>query len=153
MNKAIIILSYNHQEQTQQCLRSFTDYLNLSRHLPEQTEKNWPLILIHNGSRPEIVAKLKLDWQGVDHLVLPENTGYTGGMNAGLNYAFSKYDVVVATTNDTLVRQLPTSLPAGIGVPVMYRRTTAIIDSCGGTLNLWNGRLRHLRSPKEFYAR
>lgn len=48
------------------------------------------IILVHNGSHQDLVHKLKLGFPNVHHVVLQDNAGYSGGMNAGFEYFLSQ---------------------------------------------------------------
>lgn len=144
---AIAILSYNHPELTAKCVDKV---LNL--------RTSHPVLLIHNGSEPRWVDRLRVQHPEIEHLILPENLGFTGGANLGLAQLFKQYPWVLFLTNDTQLQSLPAPpQQAGLYAPKIYGRKPGIIDSLGGAVNLTSAVLRHLKtseinlSRKEFF--
>jgi GT2 family glycosyltransferase len=105
MRISIVVLSYGAPDLALECLESI-----------EKTDQRSivELILVDNGSTPHQKSDLqeRLHAKGirVNHFVdLPENLGFSRGMNAGI--AFATGDLVIALNSDTVVgRQLPTIL-------------------------------------------
>lgn len=151
MQFATVILSYNHPEITKRCLQSV-----LQQRSAEQ------VYLVHNGSTLQNRNLLQTEFPQVQHLTLPENRGFTGGTNFGLLKAFEKSEWVLFITNDCQLISIG-GLPEqpGLYAPLIHKRNSERVDSLGGELNLWNGRLRHrfghlesltLKNGKEFYV-
>lgn len=72
-----VVLTWNDTELTTNCLRSVfeSDYPNLR------------VVLVDNGSTPPCGPQLKDAFPGVELLQLPENLGFSGGANRGLERA------------------------------------------------------------------
>ena len=105
MRISIVVLSYGAPDLALECLESI-----------EKTDQRSiiELILVDNGSTPrqksDLQERLRAKGIRADHFVdLPENVGFSRGMNAGI--ALATGDLVLALNSDTLVgRQLPTLL-------------------------------------------
>ncbi len=83
----VIVLNWNMPEATRRCLQAFK----------RQDYPKMRMLLVDNGSEKP------LEMDGVETLNLPENRGYTGGNNAGLQKALSTdTDAVVIVNNDTV---------------------------------------------------
>lgn len=134
MGKCIVILSFNHPELTSRTVQSSLQF-------------NLPIILIHNGSLSKNVQILKERFPQIDHYVMNENKGYTGGVNCGLGYAFKKYEWVLFLTNDTelIAYDFDRSEPAFLA-PLIYFRKLERIDSMGGIFTPYKAKLRHIKS-------
>ncbi len=143
----IVILSYNHPELTKKTVDSV-----LALGFPPSKT-----ILVHNGSDPKNVNILKNAFSEIDHISMPENKGYTGGANFGLNHGFSKNDAILFLTNDTEVLQLPETFPDKLDVfsVLISKRNSSTVDSVYGEVNLRTGSLIHVREladskPKDY---
>lgn len=135
MNLGYVVLSYNHPNLTARTLQSL-----IKQGLSNKT------LLVHNGSREEVVESLQQQFPEIQHLVIPENRGFSGGANAGLKSAFKLYPWVFFLTNDCVYIEgasLPTQ--SGLYAPLIFRRKISMVDSLGGTVNLLKAQLRHLR--------
>ncbi len=129
----VVVLTYNHYEDTQECLKSVfsVDYDNFS------------VVLVDNGSTdgtPDLVAK---EFPQVHIIPLDQNLGVPAGYNVGFQYALNKgADYVLMLNNDTilaedLISQLVTAGEAdaqsGILMPlVLYHGTNDTVWSSGG---------------------
>lgn len=140
------ILSYNHPEITAKCVKSV---LRLS-------SKN--IVLVHNGSRPENVELLQKQFPQIQHFVMVENRGFSGGANAALFAAFRQSPWCLFITNDCELLRLPDmtkthlfNKPAFIAPRIHYRRFGRI-DSIGGQVFTSTGHLRHLKTAEEFFS-
>lgn len=138
---ACALLSYNHPGITEKCVESILQHTKS------------PLFLFHNGSEPKNVKYLQLRFPHLAHLVEYENRGFSGGANSLLERAFQEAAWVLFLTNDTvLIETLPDTLcenlPPGLYAPLIYRRSSGRVDSCGGVLNLSTWTLSHLNDPK-----
>jgi GT2 family glycosyltransferase len=131
----VSLLSFNHPQHTTNCLQS------ILKHVPATQ-----VTLIHNGSRPQVVNQLQLAFPNIHHHVLPENRGFTGGANAALEQAFLHSNWCFFITNDCLLESAPLA-PAkpGLWAPLIWRRKTDQLDSCGGQFSPLTGKLRHFR--------
>lgn len=129
------ILSFNHPQLTAKCVRSVLENV-----APQN------IILTHNGSREENIKTLMEEFPKIDHLVLNENRGYSGGANATLQYAFQKSRWLLFLTNDCQLLNSP-AIPhsPGLHAPLIYRRRAGKVDSLGGLFHPLRGRLEHIR--------
>lgn len=75
---AAVLLNWNGEDDTRQCVRALQ-----SADPPPQ----W-IVVIDNGSAPASVAAIR-QLQGVQLVELPENRGFSGGVNAGMEFAWS----------------------------------------------------------------
>jgi len=136
----ICILSYNHPEVTSRAVRSALQHFDRP-------------VLIHNGSLPAHVDQLRQRFPKVQHVVIPQNMGYSGGVNRGLKEVFKISDWTIFLSNDCELISLP-RIPArpGIIVPKIFRRHLQTIDSVAGGFLPSQGKLRHFRSVSEFQS-
>jgi GT2 family glycosyltransferase len=88
---SVIILNWNGKKFLQECLDS----------LGAQTYRDFEAILVDNGSTDGSVDFVRESFPWVRLVVLPENTGFAGGNNRGLEAAGGEF--VVALNNDTRV--------------------------------------------------
>lgn len=153
----IVILSFNHHQLTSECVTSVLAYT-----------PDVPLFLVHNGSDPRQVDTLLKKFSGtllsnqdkkeeviknnIYHLILSNNSGFSGGANQGLTLAFKYCHWVLFLTNDTLLKQLPANLPdqPGLYTPLIIVKRNNKIDSLGGYLQPGKGHLSHLKTASEF---
>ncbi|MEI7973502.1 MAG: hypothetical protein WCH11_03960 [Bdellovibrio sp.] len=139
---ACALLSYNHPGITEKCIASLLRHTNSS------------LFLSHSGTEPKNVTYLQQKCPQLEHLVESEKRGFSGGANSLLERAFQEAPWVLFLTNDTeLLEPVPAKLFENLGpglyAPLLYRRSSGRVDSCGGVLNLRTWSLRHLNDPKE----
>ncbi len=140
-----VLLSYNHPELTRQSLASLFDHFSFEQ-----------IILVHNGSEKVHSESLISDFTKIEHLLMPENKGFSGGCNFGLQHAFQTTSWVYFFTNDTACIQLPNKLPKpGFYAPLIYRATHYYkedrkIDSIGGYFIPKEKKLVHAKSKEEF---
>jgi GT2 family glycosyltransferase len=146
-----VILSYNHPQFTERCVRSTLPF----------TTNPAQVTLIHNGSSTETVEKLKSQFPSVLHHISPENKGYSGGVNQGLKIGFAKNDWVCFLTNDCELKSLPLGLAinaelkseSGLELflaPHIYFKNSGKTDSTGGFFWPSQGKLAHSKSIQEF---
>jgi GT2 family glycosyltransferase len=88
---SIIILNWNGQEFIESCLRSVL----------HSSYKNFEIIVVDNGSTDASFKILETYLKNIQIVYNPENKGFAGGMNAGINRASGKY--VVTLNNDVIV--------------------------------------------------
>lgn len=90
---AIVILNYNGLEDTEKCLSS----------LSKQTAKNFISIVVDNASH-ESPHKLEVLYPEIVLIRRESNGGWTGGNNAGIDYALKQgCELVILLNNDTVV--------------------------------------------------
>lgn len=92
----IIILNYNGARDTLACLSSLRaiDY------------PAYEIVVVDNASDDvqELVATMQKDFLGVKIIALPQNRGFSGGCNVGIEYALVRQsDYVLLLNNDTTV--------------------------------------------------
>lgn len=86
-----VVLSYNRRELTVACLRSLA------------TVPDVRVLLVDNASADGTVEAVRKGLPGVEVLALPENRGYGGGMNAGVERLLAEgAEYVLLLNNDTL---------------------------------------------------
>jgi len=94
----IITLNWNGKSFLKKCLDSIQKWTK---------NVNYRLILVDNGSTDKSQSFIKKKYKWVDLLELKENTGFSGGNNIGIEYAFKKYnpDYYYLLSNDTWVEK------------------------------------------------
>ena len=96
---SIIIVNWNGYEVTKECLLSLS-YIKY---------QNYNVILVDNGSTDGSVENIQREFQDskITLLRLARNTGFTGGNNAGIEYASKYYkpDYFLLLNNDTIVQE------------------------------------------------
>lgn len=156
MGISVVVLSYNHPEITARCLSSLLNsQLNSQPHaqLSPQTAAATPIsiILVHNGSlaqhRKTLEDKFPTATTGVRHLILERNLGFSGGANAGLRAALSESQWCLFLSNDTRIENFggPPNEP-GLWAPLIWKRETLQMDSCGAEIDFRHARLTHTRT-------
>lgn len=127
---SIIIVNFNGSRLLKDCFDS----------LRAQTYRDFEVIFVDNGSRDDSIAQARLLFPEVRIIELKENTGFTGGNNAGFEAARGKYIVLI--NNDTecapdFLKELAAAADAhpraGMFAPKIlnyFERDT--IDSVGG---------------------
>lgn len=94
---AIIILNYNGEKDTIECIESIAKLSNVNCK---------PLVIIvDNGSKKEFkFQNLKLEQSKVKTIRTEKNLGFTGGNNLGIKYALNqKSDYIMILNNDTIL--------------------------------------------------
>lgn len=142
---AIIILNWNGLDNTEKCLDSLLEIKNV----------NYNVIVIDNGSNNNEAEKLKKKFGSkIEVHPLPENIGFTGGMNYGIETAKKfKPEYYLLLNNDTTVDknflkniiQTASSDPSiGVVSPMIYNyfHRNEIIFS-GGYVNWLFGKTFH----------
>ncbi len=134
-------MSFNHPHLTAKCLDSILDHF-----------KETKVFLIHNGSDEKNINYLKDKYPLIQHIIISENKGFTGGANLGLKYVFQEFEWVYFYTNDVLTHAVPMQVPVekGLFAPVIYRRKIEKIDSIGGVFYPWLKKIYHCKSIQEF---
>lgn len=136
----IAVLSYNHPQITERCIRSVLKYRS-------------SLILVHNGSRPENIIHLRSLFPNIHHEIIASNCGYSGGANQAIKVALARSGRVLFLTNDCeLVNEPVAPEVDGLVATLVYRRRIGDVDSIGALLNLKTGVPQHLRLISELPA-
>ena len=87
----VVIPNYNGKIFIRECLSS----------LLRQTEEEYEIIVVDNGSTDESLVILKEEFPKIKTILLNENTGFSHAVNVGIKEANSKY--VLLLNNDTVV--------------------------------------------------
>lgn len=126
----VVIPNWNGADMIAECLQS----------LETQTCKH-QVVVVDNGSVDESVSIIEAQFPDVHLIRLPENTGFSGGVNNGITYALSKEaDAIALFNNDAVadknwLKQLVTSMEtqpeAGIVTCKLLRDDKKHFDSTG----------------------
>lgn len=136
MDCSIIIPSYNGRNVLEPCLRALFEQTSTA---PMDRE----ILVVDNGSTDDTKLMLAEAYPAVQIIALPKNTGFTGGIAAGVSQA--RGDVLVFLNNDTrpdftwldaLLAPLTDPKIAATG-SVMLDAEEEKIDFGGGTANLF----------------
>lgn len=94
---------------------------------------------------------LREQFPHIQHVILQENRGYAGGVNAGLRAAFEHSDWAILLTNDSSLKTLP-ELPQYpcIVAPRILCKNSLRVDSLGGRFIPERATLQHCKTPEEF---
>jgi len=138
----VIILTFNQEELTLRCLRSFKDV----------TYPCVETVVVDNDSKDDTEISIKREFPKIHFIKSPVNKGVAGGRNLGIQYVENRfdYDYLLIIDNDTvvekdfidlLVQKLESDQTAGIATPKIYRLDEKnVIDEVGGTLvNFFTG--------------
>lgn len=139
---AVVVLSFNHPELTQKCVKSVIK-LGIES-----------VFLVHNGSEVKNFNYLTRQFPQVRHIPLIKNQGFSGGANHGLHEAFKHFKQVLFLTNDTELVSLglPPKQKGLFSIKLLKRKSDEKIDSVLGVIDTKNGSLKHLKSDKEVSA-
>lgn len=140
MSISIVILSYNHPEITERCL------LSVLKLVPTDFDKK-NIILVHNGSVEKFRDFLTSKYSEIDHVVLNNNKGFSGGANIGLEYGLNKNNVALFLSNDCELLNWPKEIKCdGIIAPKIFSRKLSQVDSVGAIVDLTKGKPIHLKT-------
>ncbi len=128
---AIVVVNFNGTDDTHKCLRS----------LRELDYPNVEVVLVDNGSKPQVGAEFAAAYPWVRVIQNPVNGGWAGGNNVGVRDALARgAEYFVLLNNDTvvapnLVTRLLAGMSAGYGVvgPVVYwmdEPDVVMMDGC-----------------------
>jgi GT2 family glycosyltransferase len=141
---AIIVLSWNQQAVTLECLAS----------LSHVTYPRYELLLVDNASTDGTPEAVRRAFPGAEVLALPENRLFAGGNNKGIRHALGRgADMVLLLNNDTEVapdflghlvdRALSTPRCGMVSPKILYHGDPRRIWYAGGEVSFWTGTLRH----------
>ena len=139
-NVAIILVNWNSFPLTADCIRS----------IDEIAYEDFDIIVVDNGSSDQSVSLLKVAFPYLILIESPENLGFTGGNNLGMQYAIEKnYKYQLLLNNDTFVKpdfleilvsymdEHPTT---GLIQPLIYfNHNRSIVWNGGSYYNPWLG--------------
>jgi GT2 family glycosyltransferase len=130
------LLSYNHPEHT---LRAAQSLLKM-----KMFEKYY---LIHNGSQEKHIRCLQDQLPSFEHILMPENKGYSGGMNRAFEILCSTDGWGFFLTNDCTLEFLEgPPKTKGFWAPTIFFRKMGRIDSLGGSFFPQKGLLAHRKA-------
>lgn len=105
------------------------------------------VVVVDNGSTDESVSIIKKRFPSVHLICLPQNTGFSGGVNAGISYALEqKADTVALLNNDAVVdknwlaelsQTLDDKPEVGIVTCKLMRDDHKHFDSTGDCYSIW----------------
>ena len=120
----IVILNFNGIEDTLECLDS----------LCGQTYQDVVMQVIDNGSKSDDLGRISNRFPNVEIIALPDNRGWAGGNNVGMQQALDRgFDYVCLLNNDTVLD--PTAIEellvaaAFIDQPCLLHPTIAYFDA------------------------
>lgn len=138
---ALILVNWNSFECTRDCIDSL-------RAMPYQ---DYDIILVDNNSQDGSGEELSRAYPEVIYISLPENRGFTGGNNAGINYSLNhNYKYSLLLNNDTFVEPdfleilasyLSDNPGAGAIQPKIYfNHDRKLLWNGGSWFNPWTGK-------------
>lgn len=144
----VAVLAYNSPETTAATLRS----------LRRQTCPDFQLLLIDNASDEHSIERAAREVLGLEFRRLPENRGYTGGVNFALDLARDEgFDCLLLATHDVevepraleyLLETAAAHRDAGVVGGVEFNvRTGRERASAGGVYSKWFSRLKWESAP------
>jgi len=95
-NVSVVILNWEGLELLKKCIPSV---IKATQNYPENCE----IIVVDNGSKDKSIDYLRSTFPQVRVISLPENLGFSGGMNRGIKE--SKNRIVIGLNNDTIVKE------------------------------------------------
>lgn len=148
MEIVVVIPNWNGSDMIAQCLRSVL----------AQTQKT-DIVVVDNGSVDASIAIIEKDFPSVHLIKLPINTGFSGGVNRGIEYALKhRYDAIALLNNDAtadkhwlkyLVDELQTDDSIGIVTSKIMKADKVHLDSTGDFYNTWGTATPRGRDTKD----
>ncbi len=140
LSVAIIVLNWNGREDTLACLAS----------LERLDFPDYEVLLVDNHSSDGSVEAIRARFPRVTLIEMPENDGYVGGNNAGLEIAQARgFSYALLLNNDTvvspdflsrMVEALEGDPQAGVAGPTIYYYSQPrVIWSAGGSIDWIHG--------------
>ena len=126
---ALIVLSYNHPEITAKALRSSLLFFH-----------SQSILVVHNGSLPKNYQQIQNEFPFLQHLILEDNRGYSGGANAGIQWMIEKTSFAwfFFLTNDCEIISFDIkteNLKPCLLAPLIFFRSGKKVDSYGGSIH------------------
>jgi GT2 family glycosyltransferase len=144
----VVIPNWNGADLIAECLES----------LQKQSLKS-EIVVVDNGSVDESVSIIQAHFPDVHLVRLPENTGFSGGVNTGIEYAMSQNaDAIALFNNDAvaekswlaeLVRVMDENPEAGIITCKLIRADGLHLDSTGESYSVWGMPFPRGRNQKD----
>jgi len=132
----IVIPNWNGADMLVSCLES----------LEKQSEK-CQIVVVDNGSKDNSVLIVKKQFPGVTLLEFPDNAGFAGGVNRGINYALEQGAEYIALFNNDavankdwlkeLIAEAKAHPKAGIITGKLLRTDKKHFDSTGDFYTIW----------------
>lgn len=146
----IVVLNWNGAEDTIACLRS----------IAAAPSPSCRVLVVDNGSTDGSLERIREVFPEIEFLLLPGNSGYAGGNNAGFRRVLElEAEFVIFLNNDTIVDAgfcaplldtLQRKPDAGITVPkIFYLDRPATLWYAGGDVRLSTGMIRHIGLRKK----
>ncbi len=117
------------------------------------------IVVVDNGSTDGSIDIIKKQFPKVHLIELAENTGFTGGVNAGLRYSIEEGFWATALFNndaeaepdwlENLVKELEEDKKAGIATGKLMRQDKKHIDSTGDFYTIWGIPMPRGRNHKD----
>lgn len=137
---AIVIINWNSYDLTRDTLLS----------LQKTSFTNYDIILVDNHSTDGSLEKLQSEFSFPIFIQLDENKGFTGGNNAGMQYAVDhQYEYTLLLNNDVevepdflepLIATLDHNPKTGAVQPLIYfHHNRSLLWNAGATYNTWLG--------------
>lgn len=136
MKVAVVIPNWNGEELLAESLLS----------IKAQTH-HCKIVLVDNGSTDRSIQIVKNDFPDVQLIELGKNTGFAGGVNAGIKHCIAEgFDAVALFNNDAeaepnwlenLVQELSRDKTIGIVTGKLMRQDKKHIDSTGDFYTIW----------------
>lgn len=138
---AIIILNWNQEEETSECLSS----------LRKLDYKNYEVIVVDNGSADGSAERIKQKFSEIVLIKNRENLGFCGGNNVGIKYALQdRAQYILLLNNDTvvdadmigkLVEVMEENPEIGaVGPKICFYDRPNVIQSAGGKIDFRTGK-------------
>lgn len=132
----VVIPNWNGVDIIADCLKS----------LDKQTHKHH-VVVVDNGSVDKSVSVIRAKFPAVHLINLPDNTGFSGGVNTGIRYALQQGAEAIALFNNDavadknwlkeLVKTMRSSPKAGIITGKFMRSDKIHFDSTGDYYSIW----------------
>lgn len=141
---AIILLNWNNEQYTMQCISSIYSgtYLNII------------IIIVDNGSRPENMDSIIQLGYPIEMIRLGKNLGFAASNNIGIRHALNLHaDYIMILNNDAILQKnaIPQLLECSMALEnncllsplIYYNYDRNRIWYAGATGALWRGRVKH----------
>jgi len=139
----VVIVNWNGYEITRACLQSVF----------RQSYSKCDVFVVDNGSTESSIYQIKVEFPSLSLICLPENIGFTGGYNRGIEKALtSDCEYIFLLNNDTIVDKnlLKEMIKIGITNPrcgivtpkIYYYEKPTRIQSAGLQFSPWSGIVR-----------
>lgn len=136
----VVIVNWNGYEITRACLQSVF----------RQSYSKCDVFVVDNGSTESSIYQINVEFPSLSLICLPDNIGFTGGNNRGIQRALTcDCEYILLLNNDTIVDKMLleemvniglTNPRCGIVTPkIYYYEKPTRIQSAGSQFSLWSG--------------